>query len=30
MLEAIKMRFVCISAVSAEYLQKILIFYFPR
>ena len=29
-LEAIKMQFVCISAISAEYLQKIWIFNFPR
>ena len=28
--EAIKMQYVCISAMSAEYLQKILIFNFPR
>ena len=29
-LEAIKMQYVCISAISAEYLQKIWIFNFPR
>ena len=29
-LEAIKMQYVCISAMSAEYLQKIWIFNFPR
>ena len=29
-LEAIKMQYVCISAMSAEYLQKIWIFSFPR
>ena len=29
-LEAIKMQHVCIFAMSAEYLQKIWIFYFPR
>ena len=28
--EAIKMQLVCISAISAEYLQKICIFNFPR
>ena len=29
-LEATKMQYVCISAMSAEYLQKIWIFSFPR
>ena len=29
-LEAIKMQYVCISTMSAEYLQKNLIFNFPR
>ena len=29
-LEVIKMQYVCISAMSAEYLQKIWIFIFPR
>ena len=29
-LEAITMQYVCISAMSAEYLQKIRIFNFPR
>ena len=29
-LEAIKVQYVCISAMSAKYLQKIWIFNFPR
>ena len=28
--EAIQMQYVCISALSAEYMQKIWIFNFPR